>query len=737
MKPIPFKEIKHLLPQDSHYNKDEYFLDKEVLLHEGDWVVNEPLDLDQPELLLADGDCPEFPPFILVTGNMTAKNIFNEETDGSTGLMVLGNLSAENIVVGGQELYVKGDLKVNGLFWGDYNHGELIVEGKIEMKVFLNTDYQCDYDRFTKGKNMEVSHVFWDDVDDDVEDNKWITAWFRPEFLEDEDELLLSGEEIWSWQCWLHKGKILEALKEGKNILNEVPVSPEETQIEKIPSLFPNDLINLENLKIFTNSGLTEKDEDSPWCSYEYWDGGVYRRLLVTENRDVSQTQIIFQFHEDNFILCTYYPAYGEVRLSFNDQIFESQQTEFFTFDDHPERFILFQKEWRIFQKQVSEAAYYQNKFHQTFTKPRVDALLALSYVKDELSDYKNDDSIYHWKNFGWQFRQETEGGSLRITITEDLNQWDENDEGTFDFYHIEFENDKPVLMTQYGNGYEFDLYYVHYSKTEKYKKAIAYFEYMEEKLGLLNDQYLKQQEINTNQKELLLAFIEMEDMQLQSGMFDNKWYAEHWETLKNAAIFADELLGEQELKKLFFHLFRKGHLPYYGIEQYKIFEDAYKAQTKYFDSEKYGYPFTSMKRLTGLFLFGFDDERQIAVNIRKEADYRRFLTAWNHFSGYDSIPAIVENKGLIKELANDDYIVNRIIKTLESLDFRHDFPKYEQDYNYTNPAFWAMIAYLKESPLAEATTALNQFKDNKALPFYEKQMEILERLELNFKTKI
>lgn len=85
---------------------------------------------------------------------MKAGNIYNNETDGSTGLVVMGNLTANNIVVGGQELFVAGDLAVNELFWGDYNHGELQVRGSIQAKVFINTDYGVDYKRFEEHANI-------------------------------------------------------------------------------------------------------------------------------------------------------------------------------------------------------------------------------------------------------------------------------------------------------------------------------------------------------------------------------------------------------------------------------------------------------------------------------------------------------------------------------------------------------------------------------------------------------
>ena len=49
----------------------------------------------------------------------------------------MGNLIADNIVVGGQEIFVGGDFTVNELFWGDYNHGDLQVKGSIQAKVLL------------------------------------------------------------------------------------------------------------------------------------------------------------------------------------------------------------------------------------------------------------------------------------------------------------------------------------------------------------------------------------------------------------------------------------------------------------------------------------------------------------------------------------------------------------------------------------------------------------------------
>lgn len=79
---------------------------------------------------------------IVVQGDLSVTRfIFNEETDGACSLIVLGSLHCPDIIVGGQEIYVQQDLVVNEIFWGDYNHGELIVKGNMTASMLIQTDY--------------------------------------------------------------------------------------------------------------------------------------------------------------------------------------------------------------------------------------------------------------------------------------------------------------------------------------------------------------------------------------------------------------------------------------------------------------------------------------------------------------------------------------------------------------------------------------------------------------------
>jgi tetratricopeptide (TPR) repeat protein len=78
-----------------------------------------------------------------VTGNLTVtSHIICTGTDGGLGLVVLGNLCASNIAVGGQELYVRGNVAVTGVYCGSYNHGESIIDGDVSAGLLISDDYR-------------------------------------------------------------------------------------------------------------------------------------------------------------------------------------------------------------------------------------------------------------------------------------------------------------------------------------------------------------------------------------------------------------------------------------------------------------------------------------------------------------------------------------------------------------------------------------------------------------------
>lgn len=153
----PLADVAALIPADcwmaERLAQDPGALaDETVLWITGDVQVPE-LHLDAP---LASGSplrdmversapgttTPKRAPFlILVEGQLQIDGALTcDNTDGATHLIVRGDAQVHNAVVGGQLLYVQGALRVQGLLWGHYNHGELHVHGGLQVRVALFTD---------------------------------------------------------------------------------------------------------------------------------------------------------------------------------------------------------------------------------------------------------------------------------------------------------------------------------------------------------------------------------------------------------------------------------------------------------------------------------------------------------------------------------------------------------------------------------------------------------------------
>ncbi len=150
---VRLSQVADCLPADcsiaQRLKDDEEDLAGQPVVHVKASISLASLDLDAS---LADGsplrarmepadDFPETPFLVLVEGNLDIDGaIFNADTRGAASLMVLGDLRAHDVVVGGQLLYVLGTLAVRDLLWGDGDGGELRVLCGAASRVALFTD---------------------------------------------------------------------------------------------------------------------------------------------------------------------------------------------------------------------------------------------------------------------------------------------------------------------------------------------------------------------------------------------------------------------------------------------------------------------------------------------------------------------------------------------------------------------------------------------------------------------
>lgn len=156
---------------------------------------------------------------ILVIGTLTVKQyIYNDETDGACGIITAGDLNCPNIIVGGQEIFVTRNLNVPGVYWGDYNHGELVVHGNLNVNTLIQTDYNVT----VKGQQNTRKH-FDEETFTEVDD---LQATIDASCLAD---ITLVDEP--NLNSHLAKASMFERLEQGKPLLiaapTEAPVFPD------------------------------------------------------------------------------------------------------------------------------------------------------------------------------------------------------------------------------------------------------------------------------------------------------------------------------------------------------------------------------------------------------------------------------------------------------------------------------------------------------------------------------
>ncbi|MFD1885486.1 hypothetical protein [Paenibacillus wenxiniae] len=273
---LKLADIQHKLPADSliadwlERRPDEY-REEWVLYCAGDLELDV-LNLDNPlhDDWSAAEDTDEAREnetilLVLVEGHLKVNRLIaNDETDGATGLIVLGDMSAPYILLGGQEVYVTGNLRAEHLLWGDYNHGLLIVRGELSGGLLLQTD---QYSVEARGEQHMQLH--WEGMESP-------DAWAgRDRFDAFDTECVIDDDEPFLW-----RKQMIRMILKGKPVLRHEYLRP--FVVSEIPFLFENPEINPVNIRRATAASLLcmRHPEDTAPC-YEFWMDGVFIRAVA------------------------------------------------------------------------------------------------------------------------------------------------------------------------------------------------------------------------------------------------------------------------------------------------------------------------------------------------------------------------------------------------------------------------------------------------------------------------
>lgn len=525
MKIITLKECKDLFPVGSFgsyrmaIHEDDY-ADDLVLLIEEDCTI-ENLDLDDVSSTFPLVQKNQYISIILCLGNFTANNIYNDNDDGNCCLTVLGNLTCNNMLVGGQEIFVDKNLIVNECFWGNYNHGVLSVNGKTTATIFLATD---EYRYEETKRNQTVNHYFTD-FDEENKDYEFplekLEVVFLPELLIAEDDL---EDEITSWNSWLNRNLCLDYVAKNQKILKDVfepKVKPEvvydhffttpifiqtqtdfETQIDNFLKLL--EIANLEpdNELEFEKYGwtftLTKTHKKYPTISL----------LLATNDDFIISLTIDKLVKKSLFNSKKSYEFYVIVREHVEEKgiaIFEEKAPQSY--------YNAFNDVWKMVLYHTERGAHFYKRFLNEVKATDVHQLCTLPIITEFYNNWRDGDrNGFHFggKKYAFCIPNE-ENGSAQLRISKKIKSKNDNhDCRGFRFDNDTIENPEHVnLLYNYSQCERIEGRYKKYGGTkvyffddELYEEALEWYQKAQINVPKVNAIYLEDKEFYINSRD-------------------------------------------------------------------------------------------------------------------------------------------------------------------------------------------------------------------------------------------
>lgn len=521
-----------LLPQDCwavEYSRvNDGKIEEEYVLHiPGDCTIDK-LNLDNFLTTFKD-DIKDIPAniskdlmLIWIEGNLTASQIYNADTDGATGLIVSGNLTADNIVVGGQEIFVTGDLIVKECFWGDYNHGDLKVMGNTIAKVFFATDqYHYQYNK----PHIKAEHFLIDDSEDFP--FAIVEAVFIKEVLDDEDDVDL--DDLYSWNVWIRRRAVLKHLENGKSIIKkEINILTEqqilEEELKNIPELFaPASFTDEKSFQQQEENfdkiiALIQDDEPEIYFSLDNLGVTVYvtkAHNRISDGRKID-TYIAIRKNDSVEIFI------WKKQLNVSDELTEKKIPLIISYRNHngdspknvfenKDLLTLIKAVWETIFAYTKRGLYYQQQLVKTVTADIIMKLLDLPIIQEKYNEY--DNSEFSNGNYYYMMRRHgVNGFAGSLDIGKEIPS-DDFDCRIYHFRLTEVENPTHVKLfycsSQNGNTKD---RYNHINNLSEvlvfdwhlYREALQWYPKIGTALQSENELFLDEKEAEKNDKENL-----------------------------------------------------------------------------------------------------------------------------------------------------------------------------------------------------------------------------------------
>ncbi len=337
---------------------------------------------------------------LVVTGNLKIKNnIWNKNTDGAVCLYVHGNAEVSNMVVGGSEIMIEGDLTVRGFFWGDYNHGTCEVKKNFYSQALLLTD---EYHFSVKGENRCKNTVEGNDGSMEVEN--FILENLPAEFLLYDES---GGDDGYIYPG---RAKLLKKMNANSESFTK--------HFNKtIPPVFKDDRISYKNILRVSSSIFAE----NPDREFSFTANGVSFKAGKDFNDDYYEYNYVFIEKKKafKFVIMSYivsdklrneinYFKKNEKRVPILYYDLSKKNTDAILLKESPIEIqnILYEL-WKIFIEKLAEYEYYRGMLAGLINVKTIKSMLDLPVAYAH--PYYSEDHSFWIDNLGMSFRQQGE----------------------------------------------------------------------------------------------------------------------------------------------------------------------------------------------------------------------------------------------------------------------------------------------------------------------------------------
>lgn len=174
---------------------NDLFVEK-ASVYKGDVVVDGDLTAD-----FFEGDVD----FALIDGNLIVNGDINPDEETFPNLLILGNLSGNNLQNGEELVAISGNLNIKNMIYATYNSGGLKVDGKTTAQFLIN------HDHWLIMPNVEVAYKILPYNDEQMDDAIQYNM-LKSDFIEKlHPNYLIDGDDI-------DMPHLIQDIKEGKEI---------------------------------------------------------------------------------------------------------------------------------------------------------------------------------------------------------------------------------------------------------------------------------------------------------------------------------------------------------------------------------------------------------------------------------------------------------------------------------------------------------------------------------------